>query len=237
MGYGILFILLKADYNGKGKCMSDSFFKIVYQNGTGEIIEKKSRFIATVYHIETEEDVSTYISATRKKYWDAKHNCYAFVLGNNNEIQRCSDDGEPAGTAGKPILEVIQGNEIHNCLIIVTRYFGGVLLGTGGLVRAYQQASKAGLENSVITQKMPGNKIKVDTDYNGLGKIQYIAGQMNLAIVDVEYTDAVSITMVISIDAAKEFEEKVTEVTAGKARIQTVGEQYFGYDNGNIILF
>ena len=215
--------------------MNNSFYKIVYKPGTGEIVEKKSRFISNVYNIENEEEVSTYISAIKKKYWDARHNCYAFVLGDNNQIQRCSDDGEPNGTAGKPILEVLLRSEIHNCIIIVTRYFGGTLLGTGGLVRAYGIAAKIGLENSTILEKRFGNILKIVTDYNGLGKVQYITGQMELDILEIVYSDIVSITIVISVDIMNEFENKVTEALAGKVVLENEGEQCFTHENGKLI--
>jgi len=215
--------------------MSDSFYKIIYKPGTGEIVEKKSRFISNVYNIENEEQVSSYINAIKKKYWDARHNCFAFVLGDNNEMQRCSDDGEPTGTAGKPILDVILRSEIHNCLIIVTRYFGGTLLGTGGLVRAYAQASKIGLENGTILEKKVGNILKIVTDYNGLGKVQYIAGQMNLNILEIEYSDIVSITLVISIYIIDKFEKEITELLAGKVVLENKGIQCFANDNQNFI--
>ena len=114
--------------------------KAVYRGGSGEIIEKKSRFIANVKSVETVEEAQAYIEEMRKKYWDARHNCSAFSVGTERVITRCSDDGEPGGTAGKPILEVISGSGIHNIVVVVTRYFGGTLLGTGGLVRAYSGA-------------------------------------------------------------------------------------------------
>ena len=123
-------------------------YRTIYRGGEDEIVEKKSRFIATVVPVNTEEEALEFVEKTRKKYWDARHNCYAYILGDNNEVQRFSDDGEPSGTAGKPILEVITGNECSNCLCVVTRYFGGVLLGTGGLIRAYTNAAKDALDNS-----------------------------------------------------------------------------------------
>jgi len=215
--------------------MNKSFYKIVYKPGTGEIVEKKSRFISNVYNIENEEEVSTYISAIKKKHWDARHNCYAFVLGDNNQIQRCSDDGEPNGTAGKPILEVLLRSEIHNCIIIVTRYFGGTLLGTGGLVRAYGIAAKIGLENSTILEKRFGNILKIVTDYNGLGKVQYIAGQMNLDILEIEYSEIVIIKIVVIFDKISEFEIKITEAFAGKITMENIGELCFTYENGKLI--
>ena len=215
--------------------MNNSIYKIIYKPGTGEIVEKKSRFIANVYNIDDEQQVSSYINANKKQYWDARHNCYAFVLGDNNQVQRCSDDGEPTGTAGKPILEVLLGSEIHNCLIIITRYFGGTLLGTGGLVRAYGQAAKIGLKNSVILEKKFGNVIKIVTDYNGLGKVQYIAGQMNLDILEIEYSEIVIIKIVVIIDKISEFEIKITEAFAGKITMENIGELCFTYENGKLI--
>ena len=111
-------------------------YKIVHRGGQGEIVEKKSRFIATVCPVMSEEEAISFIEKTKKKYWDARHNCHAFVIGERNEISRCSDDGEPSGTAGKPMLDVLLGAGVHNVCVVVTRYFGGTLLGTGGLVRA-----------------------------------------------------------------------------------------------------
>ncbi len=151
--------------------------KAVYKGGEGEIIEKKSRFIATVSPAESEEEAVTFIAAVRKKYWDARHNCYAFVTGPNQELSRCSDDGEPAQTAGRPMLDVLLREGIHNAAVVVTRYFGGVLLGTGGLVRAYQKAVQEGLLHSVIIDKQRGRKLTVETDYTGLGKLQYVLAQ------------------------------------------------------------
>ena len=123
-------------------------YKVVYEGGEDEIVEKKSRFIATVIPAESEEEALEFIEAMRKKYWNATHNCFAYVIGQRNELQRCSDDGEPSGTAGRPMLDVLLGEEIHNVAVVVTRYFGGTLLGTGGLVRAYSASTQAGLASA-----------------------------------------------------------------------------------------
>ena len=125
-------------------------YKIITKEGNGEIVEKKSRFIANVFYVEDQKQAEEKIAEISKKYWDARHNCYAYVIGVNSENTKCSDNGEPSGTAGKPILEVITGAGLTNVLIIVTRYFGGVLLGTGGLVRAYTAAAQAGIAASEI---------------------------------------------------------------------------------------
>ena len=152
--------------------------------GEAEFIEKKSRFIATVKPVESEEEASAFIAEMQKKYWDARHNCSAFVIGARQELTRCSDDGEPAQTAGRPMLDVLLREGITNVAVVVTRYFGGVLLGTGGLVRAYQAATQAGLAASVIIEKRPGRKLVIDTDYNGLGKLQYLFAQLGISILD-----------------------------------------------------
>ena len=120
-------------------------YKTVLEGGTGEIIEKKSRFIATVRPVRNEEEALAFLEEMRKQYWDARHNCYAYSVGRNREYTRCSDDGEPSGTAGRPMLDVILGEDIYNVAVVVTRYFGGVLLGTGGLIRAYTNAAKEAL--------------------------------------------------------------------------------------------
>lgn len=133
----------------------------------------------------------------KKKYWDARHNCFAFVIGSNNEIQRFSDDGEPQGTAGKPILETLLNENLHNTLIVVTRYFGGTLLGTGGLVRAYGQSSKEGIRNSVIQKVCEGISFKLTVDYNSIGKIKYIMGQMGITDAQEEYGQNVVLSILM----------------------------------------
>lgn len=193
-------------------------YKVVYEGGSGELEEKKSRFIATVFGIESEEEAIAYIAETKKKYWDARHNCFAYVVGRNNELQRCSDDGEPSQTAGRPMLDVLLREEIHNVLVIVTRYFGGTLLGTGGLVRAYQGATKIGLANSKIIEKCEGKKLEIITDYNGIGKIQYILAQEEITIIDTTYAENVTMTVMIPNEKAEKIQKEIEEGTAGKAR-------------------
>ena len=216
--------------------MADNI-KIVYDGGKGEIIEKKSRFIGEVWPIETEEDAIRIIEATKKKYWDARHNCSAFVIGENNDIQRYSDDGEPQGTAGKPMLSVLLNEGIHDCLVIVTRYFGGILLGTGGLVRAYQQAAKEALDNARIVVKQKGASYIVTTDYNGIGKLQYIAAQNNITIMDTEYSDKVVAHCLLKNEELNAFEKKMTEATNGKVTIEKEEDMEFAISDGDVIVF
>ena len=195
-------------------------YLVVESLGVGEIIEKKSRFIAHVMPVGSEQEALGHIDAIRKKYWDARHNCFAFVIGKNNEMQRFSDDGEPQGTAGKPILEVLLTGNIHNALIVVTRYFGGTLLGTGGLVRAYGMSAKAGVKNAVIKKICPGMKTDFIADYNSIGKIKYIMGQMGIEAEDEQYAENITISVKMKECDYELFKTKITDATNGKAVFQ-----------------
>lgn len=204
-------------------------YKILKEGGKGEIVEKKSRFIATLAPANSEEEAAAFIETVKKKYWDARHNCSAFVIGDKAQMTRCSDDGEPSGTAGKPMLEVLLASEVRNVAAVVTRYFGGTLLGTGGLVRAYTQAVQAGLEASEIITMRYGAELEIITDYNGIGKIQYILGQMGLEIQDSEYTDIVTLKLIIPYEQSGMLRKEITEATAGKAHIKEKDKYYFAH--------
>lgn len=217
--------------------MENKPYRTLYKGGVGEIVEKKSRFIATVRNIETEEEALSVIADLKKHYWDASHNCYAFVAGRNQELQRCSDDGEPNGTAGRPMLEVLLREDIHNLVVVVTRYFGGILLGTGGLLRAYQKAVREGLANSTIIEKRAGQLLEVHTDYNGIGKIQYIAAQRNIFAAETEYTDKVLVKLMVPSEKLEEFKKAVTEGTSGTARYQGGETVEFAEIDGKIKIF
>lgn len=212
-------------------------YKIVYRGGTGEIVEKKSRFIATVCPVNSEEEAVSFIERTKKKYWDARHNCHAFVIGEHQEVSRCSDDGEPSGTAGKPMLDVLMGQQLHNVCVVVTRYFGGTLLGTGGLVRAYSKAVQEGLSDSLIIEKTLSCKMKIYTDYNGIGKIQYILGKSEAITLDSEYTDKVTVEVLIKKEHLAYLKKEIIEGTNGKAVIEDGDECWCGVADGEVILF
>ena len=138
---------------------------IIKEGGQGEIVEKKSRFIATILPIDTEEEALQYIEKIKKKYWDARHNCFAFVIGSNNEIQRFSDDGEPQGTAGQPMLAVFDRENVQNVVCVVTRYFGGILLGAGGLTRAYTKTAKMALDAAGIARRCVWDCVDISCSY------------------------------------------------------------------------
>lgn len=216
--------------------MSESY-KFTYIGGTGEIIEKKSRFIATVEPVKTEEEALAFIERIRKQYWDASHNCTAFTLGENHRLTRCSDDREPAGTAGRPMLDVLLGEDLHDTAVVVTRYFGGTLLGTGGLVRAYGAAVREGLRNAVILEKQPGIRLSVQTDYNGIGKIQYLLNQSHVPILRSKYTDSVFIEALVPIPLLDSVISSITEGTSGQAALTPGGRCQYALLEGEILLF
>lgn len=217
--------------------MSTQSYKVVYEGGSSEITEKKSRFIANAAPVQSEEEAVAYINEIKKKYWDARHSCYAFTVGCNHELTRCSDDGEPSGTAGRPILDILLREDIHNAVVVVTRYFGGVLLGTGGLVRAYQKAAQAGLEQAVVIEKQRGSLLEIETDYNGLGKIQYILAQHEIRIRDIVYTQKVQIQTVVPSVQKDEIIKAVTEGTNGTAKFAQGDEVEFAIISKNVEIF
>lgn len=201
-------------------------YKTVFEGGTGEIVEKKSRFIAHVAHVESEEEALAFIESIRKKYWDARHNCHAFTVGLGQETARCSDDGEPAQTAGKPMLDVLTGQGLKNTVVVVTRYFGGTLLGTGGLVRAYSAAVQEGLAGSVIIEKYLCQRVHIQMDYTLLGKIQYLAAKLSLMVLDTVYTDTVEMQLLVPQDELGRFEKEVTEAAGGRVCLEKKGFCY-----------
>ena len=209
--------------------------RTVYQGGVGEIVEKKSRFIATVRLVESEEEALTVLEAARKKYWDATHNCFAYVIGERRETVRCSDDGEPSGTAGRPMLDVLLGEEITNVIVIVTRYFGGTLLGPGGLVRAYSRAVQDGLAHSRLIEKMYGVRMEIQSDYTGIGKIQYLLASGQIPVLDTRYTDQVVTEVLVPKGQADRIRSEITEGTNGRAKMRETEELYFAVLDGEII--
>lgn len=202
-------------------------YKTIAEGGTAELVEKKSRFIAHTFAVSSEEEVTKQIERIKKQYWDARHNCWAYVIGVETPVQRCSDDGEPSQTAGKPMMDVIMGMELHNVLVIVTRYFGGTLLGTGGLVRAYSGATRAGLENSEIITQTYGVKLKIHTDYTGLGKIQYILAQNGIEVLDTVYESAVEIYAMVSMTEKERLKAVLIEGTNGQVVPEEVEECWY----------
>jgi len=217
--------------------MENNSYKTLYQGGTGEIVEKKSRFIATTIGIESEEEAIKFINGLKKQYWDASHNCFAYTAGKNHELQRCSDDGEPNGTAGRPMLEILLREDIHNMAVVVTRYFGGTLLGTGGLVRAYQKAVQAGILQSIIIERKQALDLMIHTDYQGLGKIQYLTAKHQIETIDSDYTDKVKIHVMAPLNQAAVFQADIIEGTNGTAVIEELQTVEYAKVEDKIIIF
>ncbi len=197
-----------------------SKYYITSKNGVGEYIEKKSRFIGQSFPIESEDEAIKIIEETKKKYWDARHNCYAFCVGKNSEIMRFSDDGEPSGTAGKPILEVLTRQNIHNTLVVVTRYFGGTLLGTGGLVRAYSKATSAAVKDAGLTKVCPGFSVSFNASYEDYGKIKNLIMKSGITKFNEEYSDKIKIDIEMPADIFDSFKSEVVDITSGKVTLE-----------------
>ncbi|MGI6007947.1 MAG: YigZ family protein [Ruminococcus sp.] len=210
-------------------------YTTIYKGAQVEITEKKSRFIATLQYVENEEEALGFIERIKKQYWNATHNCWAYVLGQRQETVRCSDDGEPQGTAGKPMLDVLTGAGICCGAAVVTRYFGGTLLGTGGLVRAYSRAVQEGLKECVTVERQYGIQMEIQTDYNGLGKIQYLLGQKKIPVLEAQYEADVRMKILLPYGQFRKMEADITEATSGKAIIQKQEELYFAVLDGKIL--
>lgn len=217
--------------------MSETGYKTVYKGGVGEIEEKKSRFIASVEPVASEEEAVAFFNKKKKEYWDARHNCTAFTIGEKHENTRCNDDGEPSGTAGRPMLDVLLREDIHNVAVVVTRYFGGTLLGTGGLVRAYQKSVQEGLKNSVIIERHKGCHLTITTDYTGLGKIQYILASANITTLDTEYTEGVCIHTMVPSDRLAMLQNDITQGTSGQAKMELGDEVEYAVLDGEVLIF
>ncbi len=202
-------------------------YRVLLTEGEDEIVEKKSRFIATVRKAESEEEAVAFIDEMKKKNWNASHNCSAFVIGSRGELTRCSDDGEPSGTAGRPMLEVLLGEGIRNIVVVVTRYFGGTLLGTGGLVRAYTQAVKAGLAQCKTGIMRLGSEINVGTDYGNIGKILYLLGQRGIEPISSSYTDSIVLTLLIPEEMEEGLRKEMVEAVNGRVSWEKTDEYYY----------
>ncbi|HHT98233.1 MAG TPA: YigZ family protein [Clostridiales bacterium] len=212
-------------------------YKTVHKGGTGEFIMKKSKFISYVGPAKSEDDALEFIESIKKKHWDASHNCTAYIIGNKNVIERCNDDGEPSKTAGKPMLDVLIGQGLTDIVVVVTRYFGGTLLGTGGLVKSYQSATIEGLNNSLIIEKRLASNIEVLTDYNTIGKIQYYLASNNYPTIDTIYTDIVKANVLIDSRETEGFYKKVSELSYGTALVNEIEKVYYAKINNEIHLF
>lgn len=190
-------------------------YKTVKKDAFAETEIKKSRFLAHIAEVKSEEEAEALIKETKKKYYDASHSCSAYILNSDKGIRHSSDDGEPSGTAGKPILDVISGAGLSNVIVIVTRYFGGTELGTGGLVRAYSGATAEVLKNSEIVEVTDAKLTEFVIDYGLLPKLQHICMELGIIIYETEYFEKVKISVLITEKASGKFFKELIEITAG----------------------
>ena len=197
-------------------------FATILKDEIAEIVEKKSKFIANIYYVETIEQVEEKIKEIRKKYHDAKHHCIAYrIISNNQIIEKSSDDGEPSGTAGAPMLNILQRSNLCNVLVVVTRYFGGILLGTGGLVRAYSDVTQKVIEKSKIIYKIPGVEVEVKLEYSNLDNFKYYCRNNNIKITNIEYMENLILKLEMEKNRKNIFLEEIRLETL---KIQEIGQ-------------
>ena len=206
--------------------------KRVLKTGKGEIVEKKSRFISIALNVDSPQQALDYVNSIKKKYYDARHNCYAYICGNDGQEKRFSDDGEPSGTAGKPMLDVLEGFGVTNCLVVVTRYFGGTLLKTGGLVKAYSSAAKEALENAGLAEEVCGIRGFITVDYNSVGKLNYILSAGGIYVLDTAYEENVKLDIVGEIADINRLKPTLNDAFAGRISIESEQEVRFYRSDG-----
>ncbi|GGK33357.1 YigZ family protein [Caldalkalibacillus thermarum] len=188
--------------------------------GEQEIVIEKSRFIAYVNRAESEEEAVQFIGQIKKMHWQATHNCSAYIIGEHHEHQKANDDGEPSGTAGRPMLEVLKKIGLHDTVVVVTRYFGGIKLGAGGLIRAYGQATKEGIKAAGVIRRLLHRKLRVTVDYTWLGKVQNEVQNRGLKLDDIQYLDQVTLTLLIPKGNEDKAAQWLTNLTNGQARLE-----------------
>ena len=203
--------------------MADGF-RIPFQEAESEFVEKRSRFISHVWRVETEEEAQARIQETKKKYYDARHNCWCYLLGPN--LVRYSDDGEPQGTAGQPMLNVFQRENVTGAVCVVTRYFGGILLGAGGLVRAYTQSAKDALDAAGISVVRRWVEVAVPCPYSCFERLKLELEAHGGVLGEVEYAADVTVHALLPEERAEAFSARLTELAAGGVAAQVCGESF-----------
>lgn len=206
-------------------CEGENMFNTIKENVSAEIVEKKSKFIANLFYVETIEDVENRLKEIRKKYYDAKHNCFAFRL-DNEKMSRFSDDGEPSGTAGAPMLNILEGRNLSNVLVIVTRYFGGILLGTGGLVRAYSDATIKAIENANIVEKVYGNILNIEIEYKDLDNLKYYLKNESINIENINYEEKILLRVELTDEELEKIKKMIDERKLNINKIELISKEY-----------
>ena len=200
--------------------------KTILENASAQIVEKKSKFIANIYYVQSQEEVENILKEIRKKYYDARHNCYAYsILTNNGIVNKMSDDGEPSGTAGAPMLNIITKNELTNILVVVTRYFGGILLGTGGLVKAYSEATMQALKKATIVNEEIGYEVEITVLYNEWEKVKYYLEKSNILIIDVKYNEKIVSKIEVTEKEKNKIKELIDECSLKIEKLNTIKQK------------
>ena len=204
----------------------DEFYTIK-ENINAEIVEKKSKFIANLFYVENKNDAELKIKEIKKIYHDARHNCMAYrIVEKGSVIEKSSDDGEPSGTAGAPMLEILRGNKLCNVLVVVTRYFGGVLLGTGGLVRAYSDVTTKAVEKSKTIHKIKGYLAELDMEYKNIENFKYYCKSKNINIVNMEYLDVVRCRIELELEIKEKLIQDIDNKIINVEKIKFLCEKY-----------
>jgi len=210
--------------------MLSQYLTVRPEVGEHEIIIQKSRFIAHIKRAETEVEAQEFIQSLKKKYWDATHNCSAYIIGEHDQIQKANDDGEPSGTAGVPILEVLKKKKLKDTVVVITRYFGGIKLGAGGLIRAYGKATSEGLDSAGIVERRLVQVIHVNIDYTFLGKVERELRDSEYIIKEIQYLDSVQLSVYVNEDLVQMFCDWMIEMTNGKCEIKKGEVDYLEAD-------
>lgn len=211
------------------------FFRTLHSYGSDEYIVEKSKFIGHAKPVQTEEEARMFVEEIKQKYKDATHNVWAYTIGQSMNIQRYSDDGEPQGTAGIPTLELIKKEDLRNVVVVVTRYFGGIKLGAGGLVRAYTKGAKLGLDAAKIVEKRPFVSVEIEIEYTLLGKIQNELSNNNYFVKEIEYADKVKINVFCESEKTEGLNKMILELTNANAMVSFGDEFYLSVVDGRII--
>ncbi|MCO7176425.1 YigZ family protein [Sporolactobacillus kofuensis] len=206
--------------------MSLEKYRTIQSSSSVETEIKRSRFIASVYPVETENEAEQLIQTVRKEHWKANHNCFAYIIGKKQEIQKASDDGEPSGTAGVPILDVLKRRHVCNALVIVTRYFGGIKLGAGGLIRAYAHSTSSGLNEADVIEQIPSFQWAVTVDYHLSGTLDNKLRESHYAVKEIRYLDKVTFDLYTDQEEEHLFIDWITDLTNGQAQIEKRCELY-----------
>ncbi len=205
-------------------------YRTIKKPGNSEVVEKKSRFIGVAAHVSSEDEAAEFVRKIKKEYYDARHSCWAYVIGDKSESMRASDDGEPQGTAGRPILDVITGKGLTYTIVVVTRYFGGTLLGTGGLVRAYSKAADEAVQNAVISEMKEADVLSVRAAYNDTGRIQYLLAAKGVNVIGTEYGADAVFTILIEKDKTESIKAEMTEATGGRVSAEVIESGFFEFE-------